>query len=412
MAWYDNIARAFTAPSGNSAAELNALDKEAQQFFAYKAQAIAQARANAKLGELPSLEDYRTACIAIGAENNLDPEKWNASAMADLSGQDLSGFKLSKDMSNLMDLDSDGAISQFYSNVQLYDATLDNCYVQPATSFNEQLAHARSRNSMTFDGMSDHNAQGEKDKFTFPGGPSDKITLVNVHGGEITFSPNSQVTDLRISGLSTAITVRENASIDKITINYEPGKEADDVTRDPNQPAPEGQFRILTLNMGKGAKIANSDLSGAIIDMASNLQGAEFQNVTFSPNIKHVDFTGATLKNVTISGKVGDGELSGVDFSGATIDNLKINGNYIKSVADLKPYLAPNADLSNITINKLSDSAKMEQALVEAGGVGKWSWSSDPNANAESVARATSQGQEKDAIPAKYYAPNQGRTTA
>lgn len=434
MGLVNSIAKAFSAP-GAKDPQAEALAKAQERIHDLKLSALAEARAAAHFNATekklaaddpaarPSLEDYRLICERMrdDPKNNLSPDEkknWNA-MMADLSGHDLKGFMISEPpkrenvnvASNLMNLDSDGAISNFYdfySNVSFSGADLDGCYVQPATSFNAELANARSLEGITFDGMSDMNLSGKRDVFTFPSGPCSDITLKNVEGGEIVFGQNSQVRNLSIEGREASITIEANSQISNLSMN-------DD-------------FRVLTLNRredpsGQKASylIADSDLSNATIDMASDLRGVTFQNVTLGTNIKHVDFNGATLNNVRIDGEVAKNSLSGMDFSNATITNLRINDKLVKSKDELKQYLSADSSFDNVMVSASPELVQVEQtqlacaqALDVAKDIAK-NWNKTPPAPSPAPAEAIAKNQSRereDLIPARYYERNQGRDSA
>ncbi len=341
MGLLSNITKAFTTPGASASDSTSKLGSEGAQLFAYKQMAIAQARATAQeSGRAASLEDYRQACIALGEKNNLNPAQWNAKIYADVSGQDLSGFAISEPSktapsksvtADLWNQDSDGCINDFYTNIDFTGANLKDCYVQPATSFNEEIARAKTLEGITFDGMENG------DRFVFGGGQYNDIKLTNINGGELVFGKNTQVSNLEIEGKTASVTVEPNAIISNMSVNND--------------------FRIVTLDMGKGATIANSDLREATISMASNLKGSVWQNVQLG------------------------GNLSGVDFSGATMKNMKINGQAITKPEQLKAFGATVDAQTKVSASEdFVKQVKVEQALAQASKVAKdvASWMNAP----------------------------------
>lgn len=404
MGLINTIAKAFSGPNtghdefatmAHAAERMRDYQKAAiaKAHEAAEARAVAQQLAPDHPDARPNLEDYRLACESMG-----HTKEWNPSTYAKLNGQDLSGFKISN--ADFLNQDSDGACCDFYSNIDFTGANLKNCYVQPATSFNEELAKAKTLEGITFDGM------GNDDVFTFRSGQYDNITLKNVTGGQIVFASNTQVNNLEISGQSASIAVEPNASISHIRVSDE--------------------FRIVTLDMGKGSIISHSDLSNATIDMASNLEGSKWQDVKLSSNLKHVDFTGATLTNVTITGEVEKASLTGVDFTGATLHNLRINDKLITSEKQLREYLPAGTLLKDVKISASEDlirAEKVQDALTRATDAVKDVADKIRNPNliptselsqselsqSTETASAQAQPKEKSYIPPNYYAPNQGR---
>lgn len=292
MALFSNITNLFGA-AGTSAAPAPAAAPQpkdnapADPITQHKQEALLAARTlAANENRRPSVEDYRQACVTLGEQQGLDAKEWNPKIFADLKGQDLTDFAISepakqapqkRSMSDLMDLDGDGAINDFYTNVDFTGADLKNAYVDPATSFNDEIAKAANLKGITFNGMENG------DRFLFASGQYSDINLTNVNGGEIVFATGTQVDGLVINGQSAAVTLEPKAVASRVSVN--------------------DHFRIVKLDVGEGAVISNSDLSNATISMASNLEGSYWQNVKLSANLQGVDLSGANLKNVEVDGK-------------------------------------------------------------------------------------------------------------
>ncbi len=285
---------------------------EAQALFDIKKTLLTQVRASVPEGERPTLEHYRLACEAFTqtpqGQAMAARNEWNPKVFADLSGQDLSGFTISepkKQLSahhldlmvppleeqqaadrrlessvDLHDRDGDGKINvaaanPFYDNIRFDKADLHGAWVEPATSFNTEIAKAENLKDMTFNGMQ------EGDTFTFRSGVHENARMTNIDGGEIRFDNNSQVNGVSIEGKAAKITVGDHASVDHIDVSNE--------------------FRIIELNMGKNSVISNSDLGQSTVSMTSHFEpGATFQNVHLSGNLSGLDFSGLKLNNVTI----------------------------------------------------------------------------------------------------------------
>ncbi len=287
---------------------------EEQAMFDLKAQLITQARVKAKeRGEQFSLEHYRKECELFAASEKgqklaaaseeYPNGRWNPKIYADLSGQNLDGIRLSNPKAvklgstnkpeyeltpatqadyDSFDRDGDGkinnpAIGQFYDEIRLNGASLREAFVEPATSFNEEVAKAKDLQGLTFSGMA------EGDRFTFGAGAHyQNVRLENVQGGNVTF--NGTVDGITISGKSASIAVGDHARISDIKTS-------------------DG-FSIIHLDVGTGAVISNADLSKSTISMTSHFEpGSSLQNVTLSGNVNGLDLSGVHLRNVAIDGK-------------------------------------------------------------------------------------------------------------
>lgn len=329
---FNNIGKLFTAPGSAPARDL---DNEQERISTFKEQALAEARTlAARENRRTTLEDYRNACVELGKSQNLTDKEWNPKIYADLGGRDLRSFLITepakqqkqlpankRELTELMDLDGDHAISDFYTNLSLVDANLNQTLVDPATSFQPQIAEAGSHKGMTFNNMENG------DRFVFAAGQYEDINLTNVRGGEIVFASGTQVSGINVQGTSAAITVEPHAIVDHLQVN--------------------DHFRIIKLDVGEGAIISNSDLQNATISMASNLRGSIWQNV-----------------------QLGGGNLDGVDFSGVTLKNLKIDGEAITSTKQLEELgVVINHETRVSASADFVREAKTEQALAKAAEV-------------------------------------------
>ncbi len=271
-------------------------------MFDLKARLLDQARATASSkNEQFSLEHYRKASEAFAAteqgQKMVADKQWNPAIYADLSGQNLDGIRLSDpkvavaEPTHLskptnadydsFDRDGDGkinspAVSSFYDNIRLDGASLREAFVEPATSFNVEVATAKDLKGITFSGMNDG------DHFTFGANAHyQDVRLENVHGGQITF--NGTVEGVSISGKSASIAIGDHARVSDVQTS-------------------DG-FSIIHLDMGAGAVVSNADLSKATISMTSHFEaGAVLQNVQLSSNLNGLDLSGVKLFNVAIDG--------------------------------------------------------------------------------------------------------------
>jgi uncharacterized protein YjbI with pentapeptide repeats len=355
---------------------------EVQKIFSLIEARIEEARgiANAR-GDRPTLEDYRQACVAFGATEAghalAADGRWNPrvysnfgvamSQGADAQRHDLSGFALSepkkRPMTDMLDLDGDHAISDFYTNIDFTGANLKNAYVDPATSFNQEIAKAKNLEGLTFNNMR------EGDIFEFGEGAFNNIRMTGINGGKIIFGDGSRVNGLTIDGISAEITLGDEAHVNNITVN--------------------DNFRIVNLSMGKDATLSGSNLSNATISMASKFgKGATLQNVDLGPNVNGLDFSNLALNNVTIDGvpiKQGsDLAQFGISYNETT----KINGVAIGSPAPkvaAMPGINNPGDLASIIatasnwqsqidsrapVSDASPSANPPTPLAKANGLG------------------------------------------
>jgi hypothetical protein len=302
------------APVANEDSD-SARSPEAQALFDVKKNLLEQVRGNLPEGERPTLEHYRLAAEQFAQTDKgaamAARGEWNNKIAADLSEQDLSGFTITEpkkaalethhleaqhqqkheewartiatDTVDIHDRDGDGQINSapvhlFYDNVRFDKADLHGAWVEPATSFNEEIAKAGNLQDLTFSGMH------EGDEFTFGAGKYENATLRDVQGGKVIFGENTQVNGVVLEGRSAHIEMHDNSYVSNVR--------------------PDEHFRILDLQMGKNSVLAHSDLGESTIAMTSHFEpGATFQHVNLSGNLEGLDFTGLKLHNVTIDGR-------------------------------------------------------------------------------------------------------------
>ena len=300
---------------------------EAKALFELKENLLHQAARDAHAqNRQPTLEDYRLAAEAFAktpdGQDLADQGKWSPKIAADLSGQNIKGFEIKeksltsskpteRKTTNMWDQDGDHTINDFYTNIDFTGAKLKDCIVDPATSFNDEIAKAKSLENIKFNHME------AGDTFTFGQGHYENITLTNINGGEIDFK-GSKIHGLNMEGAkATSITMDSHTSISNLHA--------------------EGAH-IVTLKGAPGATLSHAHFEGATIDMASDMKGMTLNHVDFkNANLGHVDMHGAKLKNVNFEG-IDEAGLKGLDLSGAELHNVKINGKAIKSPAELKSF--------------------------------------------------------------------------
>ena len=388
MAFGMNIAKTLFRSAPEPEAEIIAPNAE-QEMFDVKKELLEVARSIAG-DRKPTLEDYRLASQAFAKDSLPDdiiaqnpalaqavaqnPQlhaqiqsmaangQWNPSIAADLSGQTISGFKINEPdtgvMTQLLDLDGDGAVNDFYATMKFQNTIIEHSEFHPATSFNHQIADAAKLDNITFDGMSAKNKENEPDSFTFGSGQYSNITMKNVTGGELVFSEGVRVNGLDITGIRASIGMGKNATVENMNVDK--------------------NTSILTFQMEPGATIKNSDLREATISMSSTLKGVNLQGVKFSGNLANVDLSGAKLQNVTLE-NIGKGQLDGLELNGASIANLKINGQAITNPQQLKAYGIMADNNTRIAASpefvkqaeQEQKSAKLQEAMAQVKDMGK-----------------------------------------
>lgn len=277
---------------------------EAQALFDVIEDRLNEVRAVATANHTrPTLEQYREACEAFAQTDAgkamVAAKQWGPKIYANLSehdltwsgtdsaGKPLSGFSISEPSkqqsskrvtSNLMDLDGDGAIGDFYTNVDFNGANLKDAFVDPATSYNDEISKAGNLKGLTFHRMEDG------DTFRFrAGGNYEDVKITGVNGGKIKFNDHSHVEGLTIEGKAAQISIGDHSTINDLNVSDE--------------------FRILKLKMGRNSVLSNSDLKESTVSMSSHFEpGATFQNVALHGNLKGLDLSGVIINNVTIDG--------------------------------------------------------------------------------------------------------------
>lgn len=292
-----------------------------------KAGIIEQLRQNAieeslQTGEerRPTIEDYRKAAEAFGRSEEgqkiLDAHghHWDERIAADLSGQNLSGFLISEPKKmqpysnflkkeeqqgnkiesavDLHDRDGDGKIniaatSPFYDNIRFDKADLHGAWVEPATSFNDQISKAGNLTDITFSGMK----HGDHFEFT---GSAENIHMFNINDGSINFA-GGHATAIHIEGKSASISV--GMPMEKDIADGKPHYLHAHVS---NISFGDG-FRVLELNVGKHG-VLSGDLSQLVtLSPSSHFEpGAELRDVKLNCNLSDIDLSGVKLNNVEI----------------------------------------------------------------------------------------------------------------
>lgn len=292
------------SPESDAPGAFGGVGEEVREMHDTIADRIAAARATAAAAnEDFSIEHYRKECVAFAetpeGERMVAEGKWTPASYANLSGQDLHGIRLTNPqairpehtLSPAIQADYDGfnrdgdgqinspAVNQFYDRVTFDKKTdLRASIVDPATSFNEEIAKAGN-----VDGLTINNLSANDPAFVFGACNYTNINMTNINGGEVIFGDNTRVNGLNIQGTSADVTMGNHAMVSNIRTS--PG------------------FSIVNLSMGEGSVLANSNLTNATISMASEFeQGGAFQNVQFGRNVAGLDFSGLELKNVSIDG--------------------------------------------------------------------------------------------------------------
>lgn len=401
MAWYDNF-MSFLSPSANAMVDdpqAVSLAREGDRIAQAKQDALEQARqaAHDRVAQLeqerghrltekeleqlgmpqkPTLADYYSACADIGEQYGFTQEEWNPKVIANLNGQNLNGFKISEPQKqkaynlpqekpvvkhDYYNLDSDGAINDFYTNVSFNEANLKNCFVEPATSFNEELARAASLDNVTFNKMG--MVDGQPDKFVFGQGEYKDIKLTNVNGGALEFH-GSQVDGLDMQGAKVAAIIigdpkaQDPNKTQHVSINNLNAQDA----------------HVVNIQQAPNTKgeINHADFKNATVDAASNMQGITLRDVKFKhTNLGHVDLSGANLVNVKFKDcdtkhldlqgatlnhvkfkEIKKEDLKHINMTGARLQDVSINGHAIKSAQDLKDLGITNANGVSVSISK------------------------------------------------------------
>ena len=383
MGFFSDIVKSLTpAPEATATPPLAELPPDAAAtLFNHKKDMLAAAQ-EAAAGEnrKPTLEDYRKQCEAFpttqqGKAFLAAGGEWSPAIYADLSGQKIDGFSISEPQKNapaksehdkramidFMDHDGDGIVNEFYTNIDFTGANLKDCFVEPATSFNNEIAKAKSLEKVTFNDMK------EGDKFTFGSGEYNDITLTNIKGGAIEFH-GTKVHGLNMEGAKVAsITMGEHTSISHLD-----AKDA----------------HIVKIEASKGAEIHHANFKGATIDMASKFEGVSLNHVKFKDanlgdvkldgaSLNHVKFKDSELSNLSLVGaklndvKFKDNSMKNADFSGAQLHNVSIDGKAITRPEQLPDGVKFDAATRITATDDFIKQAKMESALELAKEAGK-----------------------------------------
>lgn len=216
-----------------------------------------------------------------------------------------------------MDLDGDHAVSQFFADVDRhakFEGTIfSNVNFHPAGTLMRDgengvaLTEGASFNNVTFEGM------GTNDTLSLAKGEYNNIHFTAIEGGHIDIADGTQVRGMDLRGAHASLHIGR-ASVSNL-----------DATG----------AHIISLTTAKGAEISQANFEGATIDMASELQGSTWKNVSFiDANLAHVDMRGATLNGVSFT----KSNLSGLDLSGAKIANMQIDGKTITNPTELAEF--------------------------------------------------------------------------
>lgn len=127
----------------------------------------------------------------------------------------------------------------------------------------------------------------------------------------------TRIEDFNISGVHATIEMGSMATIDRMEVDE--------------------RTRILKFDMQPGATVSNAYISEATISMASELQGTNWNNVTFAgTSFSGVDLHGASFANAVFEGA----ELNAADFSGATFKgSLSIDGKQFDNEKEIQQEL-------------------------------------------------------------------------
>lgn len=299
-----------------------------EEVRGYIAAALDRAQADAASKDRArfTLEEYRLQAIKIGQENNLSPADWNPAVYANLSAGNLGdralvGLAISEPRlakrdphanADFMDLDADGTINPFYTNINFDGTKLSDCIVDPAASFNMALARAGEITDTTF------NDQEGDARFVLGSGQYHNIALTNFKGGTVVLE-GSRVEGLNIAGQQITQLSMQAHGGQKPFISGLNGDGA----------------RFVRIDGVPGAEISGS-LRNTTISQAGNMVGMTLTNVDFSgANLNGVNLSNAHLTNVTLTADPRANR--GMDLTGATLVDVKLdNGELITSLQQLQ----------------------------------------------------------------------------
>lgn len=305
------------------------------EFRANMLEALSMARnAAAQRGdERFTLEDYFQAAQSLGQAKGLDPAQWNAKTFGnfallnepnkpfELTGVQLQDPKLANKAPqitkghNFMDSDGDHTINDFYTNLNFTGINLKDCFVEPATSFNDQIQKAKELDNVTFKQLR------KGDTLAFGDGTANNIHIEDCKGGSFRFN-GTHVEKLNMEGaLVTNFELSKGASINGIN--------ADDA-------------HFVHINGESATAISGSHFRHATITNDSKMQGMILTNVDFShASMEDVDLSGAQLTGVTLPM-----DLKGVNLKNAQLTNVKLEDgtavNSLEQLHDLGATISPN----------------------------------------------------------------------
>ncbi len=340
-----SVKQAVASPPSPLLADAQAFQQQKDVLSEYKAQALANAKTMAEAqGCRPNMTHYYTAALQLGQDNAAQMQaqgiQWTPKVFANLSGQTIDGFTINKadmeptralqtfaysracdvaqaqgrdvtlvdtlqamqqikqsgepvpqgveSMKEEMDLEGLHLVNDFFGTIEHHTnfekAKLCNIDSHPAgTLFRAgengvAISEGCSITNAVFDGMQPN------DTLTLANGEYNNIQFKNIKGGHINVAPGTHVDGMDIRGVHAEFSLGADAAIQNIKVNED--------------------TRIISLNMAKGALIANSDFGQATMAMTSTFEPpATMQNCRFDGNCEGQDFSGLTLKNVVIGGK-------------------------------------------------------------------------------------------------------------
>lgn len=331
--------------------------------------------------ERPSLEQYREACHAFAQTDEgkamVAEGKWSDRIAADLSHQNLDGFAITEPKKavraakthDLHDRDGNGQIDvesthEFYDHVRFDHASLNHAFIEPATSYNDQIAKADHLDGLHFHGMENG------DHFTFRSGHYTNPVMSEINGGSVTFAQGSSVDGLKLSGKSAEIHAHGNARISHLEIT--------------------DQFRVVKLHLAKGSSLSDSNLEGATISMASEVAGSQWSRVKLGANVDGLNLSGAKLHDVSIEGEPITNAAQ-LKAHGVTVDahtQISASPDFLREHQHLRVL-----DQTDQVIKKLSEALKMnglpqQPAAAEASPESKMTLAIDFENKAERIIKA------------------------
>lgn len=336
-----SFASLFARPADPDMGADDEFARESAQLTTLKQEALGLAKElAASENREPNLTDYFRSALSMTERAEEMGLRWDGRVIANLSNLTLDGFTVRKadiypdaqqraDMRDVMparekregvtamrdmhDLDGDGAVADFYTEVQAQlrcDHTkFLNCTFQPATTL-EIVDNGRGAQfgNVTFDGM------GAEDTLTLGSGKhggTEKfhgVHFKNIQGGTVVVNDYAIVNDLYLEGQTTALHIGGRAQVNDL--------HADGA-------------HIVKLSADPGARIERAVFNGATIDLASDLTGSVWTNAEFkNANLRDVNFAGATLSGAHFEGT----DLKGVNFKGARLSNVSFQDTELAGV--------------------------------------------------------------------------------